>query len=45
VLDSADLNGFYRWWEDMFTFLEQQSIKPIATDAIVAAAWSLRPSR
>jgi hypothetical protein len=45
VLDSADLNGFYRWWEDMFTFLEHQSIKPIATDAIVAAAWSLRPSR
>lgn len=44
VRDSADLNALYRWWEEMFTFLAQAKIKPIATDAAIAAAWAMRPT-
>jgi hypothetical protein len=42
VRTSADLNSFYRWWEDMFAFLDQKNVKPIAADAIIAAAWATR---
>ena len=44
VRDSADLNALYRWWEEMFTFLAQSNIAPIATDAAIAAAWAMRPN-
>ena len=42
VKTSADLNTFYRWWEDMFSFLESLNVRPIASDAIIAAAWATR---
>ncbi len=42
VRNSADLNAFYRWWEDMFGFLAQNNVRPIAADAIIAAAWATR---
>lgn len=42
VRDSADLNAFYRWWEEMFAFLATLEVRPVAADAVVAAAWSAR---
>ena len=45
VRNSADLNAFYCWWEEMFLFLAQRQIKPVATDTIIAAAWASRTGR
>jgi len=42
VKTSAELNEFYRWWEEMFAFLASLNVRPIAADAIIAAAWATR---
>lgn len=42
VRDSADLKALYRWWEEIFAFLGALSIRPVAADAIIAAAWASR---
>ncbi len=42
VKSSAELNLLYRWWEEMFAYLASRDIKPIASDAAVAAAWAAR---
>ncbi len=42
VQSSADLNALYRWWEEMFTFLDQLGVRPISADAVIAAAWATR---
>jgi len=42
VQNSADLNALYRWCEEIFLFLAKQNVKPIASDAVIAAAWATR---
>jgi hypothetical protein len=42
VRTSAELNEFYRWWEEMLTMLAGLNVRPVAADAIIAAAWSQR---
>ena len=42
VRTSADLNALYRWWEEMFSFLDENNVRPIASDALIAAAWATR---
>ena len=42
VKTSADLNSFYRWWDEMFAYLAELDVKPIASDSLIAAAWATR---
>jgi hypothetical protein len=42
VRNSADLSDFYRWWDKVLAFLQENGVTPVSADELIAAAWETR---
>lgn len=45
VRNSAELNQFYGWWDQLLAFLEAETIAPVSVGKVLEAAWQTRPDR
>ncbi len=45
VRSSADLSDFYRWWDRILNFIEQQGVTPVGIDEIIESAWKNRKDK
>lgn len=42
VRDAEDLRRFYAWWDGVLDLLARESVRPIGSDELIAAAWKAR---
>ena len=42
VRNSAQLSDFYRWWDKVLAFLQQQDVMPVSVDELLTEAWANR---
>jgi hypothetical protein len=42
VRDAADLRAFFAWWEKVLDLLDRRGVRPIGSDALIAAADATR---
>jgi hypothetical protein len=42
VRNSAQLSDFYRWWDKILSFLQDNQVTPVSADELLAEAWANR---